>query len=379
MQKNILFSKTIVTLLLLFFYCAPSVKAQVPATAAAYPFTATTEPFVYLTGGTTVALQGDDVTVTGIPIGFSFPFCTGTYTTLSACTNGWASLANSASGTWTNDATNVGTIGPVLFPLFDDQWGSAGSVFSYLTTGSAPNRVFTFEWRALDFPRLTTPNAMTFQLKLYEGGVIKFCYKEEPPTPGGSASGSIGIGRNATDWQTLNNATLTAVPSSTTFTSTISTRPPSDLVYIWGQLPCTGMPTTTVAGPTEVCANRNFTLGLAGLSLYSGFTFTWQKSADGINWTNFTGTINPLSGDITDMLTTAPAYYRCIVKCNNSNLTYTTPAHFINIAPFYYCYCDNQGTFPATVTNKVNIGNVKINTVPADAVRLANQTLTGSI
>ncbi|RYE07131.1 MAG: hypothetical protein EOP51_33980, partial [Sphingobacteriales bacterium] len=140
--------------------------------------------------------------------------------------------------------------------------------------------------------------------------------------------------------------------------------------------PCTGVPTTSVAGPDSACVDSAFNLSLS--TFYTGVTRQWQKSTNGINWTNFTGVINPVTGGLRDSIK-LKTYYRCIVTCTATGQSYTTPTKTVDINPFYFCYCNNQGTFPATVTNKVNIGNVKINTVPADAVRLANQTLTGSI
>lgn len=270
-------------------------KAQ-PSTAAAYPFSTANEPFVYVSGGTSVSLQGDDVTVQNIPIGFSFPFTTGTYTTVSACTNGWLSIANSSSTTWTNSSGNVTTLGPVMMPLFDDQWGTSGTAtFSYITTGTAPNRIFTFEWRAMDFPRLSVVGAQSFQVKLYENGMIKFCYKREPPATSGTATGTIGIGKSATDYLVLNNASSAPTPTSTTFVDNIPDRPATDQVYIFGAPPCPSLPTNVTA--TNITATKA-TVSWTNVSAPLGYEYVIDQSSanptSGVTSTNNT-TLN-LSG-----------------------------------------------------------------------------------
>src|SRR5688572_22457648 len=99
--------------------------AQVPTTAAAYPFQAFNTPFSYLVGGSSAAtIHNDDATLTGIALGFTFPFAGGTYTQVSACSNGWLSLANSGSNTFSASQANAGTLAPVLMPIFSDMWGA---------------------------------------------------------------------------------------------------------------------------------------------------------------------------------------------------------------------------------------------------------------
>lgn len=226
--------------------CADIAKGQVPSTAAAYPFTATTEPFVYVTGGTSVSLAGDDACVQSIPLGFTFPFAGGNYTTVSASTNGWLSLGNIYSSNWTNSQSSVASITPTIFPLFDDHYATTAS-FAYVTTGTAPNRVFTFEWKKLDWPRFSSYESITFQAKLFENGMIKFCYKQEPPAMNSGASASIGIAKTSSDYLTLNNASASPTASSTTFTDVISTRPATDQVYIFGAPPCLYAPVSATA------------------------------------------------------------------------------------------------------------------------------------
>jgi len=132
--------------------------------------------------------------------------------------------------------------------------------------------------------------------------------------------------------------------------------------------PCTGVPTTTLTGPDEVCPNRSFNISFG--TFYTGVTRQWQKSTDNINWTNFTGTINPNTGAITDAIA-VNTYYRCIITCQASNQTYTA-TKLVKIAPFYYCYCE-QTSNSAT---GIDIGNVTVTTLPAKDTLLNNGTAT---
>lgn len=352
-------------LFIAFCFLTNTTSAQVPATAAAYPFTPYQGTFTPLTGGTQwFGAIGDDVTQTGIPIGFSFPFTTGNYTTVSACSNGWLSLSNSGSSLLTNSTNSLFSIGgPVLMPLWDDLHMGYGGEMRSTTTGNAPDRIFTIEWKGATWTywRVNSSqavvNVISFQVKLYESGVIEFIYSTgpDPIQTNSTPSATIGIARNDADWQTLNNTSASPTPSSTTFNDALNLRPNQGQVYQWGQIPCTGVPTTSVIGPDGVCPNKPFSLTLAGMSTFSGLTFQWQESVDNITWVNFTGTgANSLTMSST-MVT--PKYYRCIVTCTNSGLSFTTPSKYVGFASFYYCYCDNS---KANSVQGMDVGNVKV-------------------
>src|SRR4051812_45536935 len=148
--------KRIITLLLCCLAIVSNTNAQ---TAASYLFSNIAIPGGYssisaatgtVAAGTVVA---DDGVQTSIPIGFTFMFCGSSCTTLSACSNGWLSLSNSSAGTptnYTNTAANAGSIAPgMLMPFWEDLVGTAGTSNAYYqTSGTAPNRVFTFEWKS---------------------------------------------------------------------------------------------------------------------------------------------------------------------------------------------------------------------------------------
>lgn len=212
--------------------------AQIPA-CSTYVLQTYNESYTYLSGGSSINLQSDDITVRFIPIGFTFMFCGNNYTQLSACSNGWISLSNSSSTSFSNSsASSMSGIAPMLMPLFDDLYGGNGGYSSYSTTGAAPNRVFTMEWRYWRPLSYTSSSQISFQVRLYEGtNAIKFHYKKEGTSP--LPSGTIGIGYAINDYKTLPNSGTSPIPSSTIFTTNITTYPAVGQVYEWDPpIPC---------------------------------------------------------------------------------------------------------------------------------------------
>lgn len=212
---------------------------------AAYPFTPSSGTLTYITGGTAVPnILGDDRTEQSIPIGFTFYYAGVPYTQLSACSNGWLSLGNSSSATFSNTETNMNTICPALMPLFDDlTGGGSNSVASYITTGVAPNRVFIFEWKNWS-PLSDQTVDVTIQVKLYEGtaNAIEFLYKNE--AGGGTlSSATIGLSGNVTgDYQLLNSSGATPTVSTSSFVSGIRNTPADNQSYLWDNGPICDQP-----------------------------------------------------------------------------------------------------------------------------------------
>ena len=237
-------------------------------TAAAYNFSSFSSPFTSIAAtGTPVAaaFDGDEVTFYNVPIGFSFVFCGSTSTLLSANTNGYISLANySTTSVFTNSAANIPSAG-FLMPWWDDLDGLSGQAY-YATTGTAPNRVFTFEWNNwgqydafwTGFFGISADNAY-FQVKLREGSnIIDFCYGSSTYGSLHTPSATIGIANSTTDFKTLPNSGTSPTPSSATFTSSLSSSPANGQVYRWSPCALTVAPTAN----TPVCANS--TLSLSG-------------------------------------------------------------------------------------------------------------------
>ncbi|PQJ09393.1 hypothetical protein CJD36_019305 [Flavipsychrobacter stenotrophus] len=313
-------------------------------TAAAYNFTATTGTYSSISAtGTAMGstFLGDDRNQTGVPIGFSFTFCGVAYTQLSACSNGWLSLNNSSSTILTNSAANIQGAG-FLMPYWDDLNG-AGNTAWYQTTGTSPNRVFTFEYT--NWGTWTGSGNCNMQVKLYETtNVIEFWYGSSTYA---SHSASIGIANSTTDYQSLPSAAASPTPSSTTFTTNIGTSPGSGTVYRWFGCPVT----VAAAASAAVCPGGTVTLtGTTSGTGYSwagpgGFTSTnLSPVINGITTAGvytFTGTNGSCSVTATanvSLLTPPPApvvtpSVATICNGNTVTLTATLPPAAINLIP----------------------------------------------
>ncbi len=330
----------------------PSVYAQIPASS--YSHTAAAGTFTDITGtaGLTVlpnAFLGDDVTSAALPIGFTFSYCGSNYTQVVACTNGWlsfnAAVTATAFGNALGNLTGTGAasnVKPALMPLWDDHRATADSAAAaaYVTTGTAPNRVFIFQWKNWQWYRLGAVN-ISFQVKLYEStNVIEYSYRQEANagTPGGAGGATIGIADGAATpaYLTLNNATATPTASATTFTTDISTRPASGQIYRFTPPPScstvTSWPAATAAtaAPATICAiGGTVSLDVAvALPVVTGLTYQWEWSANGTSgWTD----IGPAQTTTAYTATNIPAsrYFRCKVLCNGG----TTPVWVSNNTP----------------------------------------------
>lgn len=123
-------------------------------------------------------------------IGFDFWYNGVRYTQFSVSTNGFIDFSfSTADGTGTNAfgysntrfSSSTSTSSLTVAPMYDDlmaQGGqdALGNSIKYISTGTAPNRVLTVEWRNLAVYGNTTPD-INFQVKLYEtSGLIEFVY-----------------------------------------------------------------------------------------------------------------------------------------------------------------------------------------------------------
>jgi hypothetical protein len=188
-----------------------------------------------LVGGTTIlSISTDDAIAQNIPIGFTFKLNCNTFTTVSVSSNGFLGLA----GTFLTNSTNTNASSPLssgntlIAPLWDDLNGSAGTA-SYLTTGTAPNRIFTVEWKNWKWYYNSTTANISFQVKLYEdSGKVEFIYNPIT-TPEGTPSASIGYfnGLNVTTRQLWLNDFGSNPSTSTTIVNTIANNPANGQKY----------------------------------------------------------------------------------------------------------------------------------------------------
>jgi len=135
-----------------------------------------TQGMTALTGATN-GPTGDDG-YQDISIGFTFKYIGTNYTQARLSTNGWLSLNGTGSSGYQNLSLFDNTIpNATVAPWWDDLIDDAGSVVSYKTEGSAPNRIFTAEWYHVRTYYQNSSTRISFQVKLYETtNLIEFHY-----------------------------------------------------------------------------------------------------------------------------------------------------------------------------------------------------------
>lgn len=310
-------------LLLLFALLAS--YAGLAQTAASYPFSTSTATYTSIAAtGTTLAINGDDITSTAIPLGFTFNFCGTNYTTAKANSNGFLSfLSTTFSSMLYPSATAIPSASPMIAPYWADLIGTTGAAY-YSTTGTAPNRVFTVEFSSWQY--YASIGSLNFQIKLYEStNTIDFCYG---PTSGSSSlSSAIGIAASGTDYQML----TTSYTTTTTFPGGTITMPASGTVFTWNGSSCSGTPTAGTATATlyHSCSAATVALALSGASAGTGISYQWQSSTDGITWTNITGAT--ATAATVPFTATTTTYYRCNTTCSGSSTSAATPA--VSVTP----------------------------------------------
>ena len=140
--------------MLLLLLVGITTEAQV----ASYSFTATTGTYTELSGTATplALVQADSYMSPAQTIPFTFTYDGVGYTQFKRSSNGVISfnMAGTSNLTSNDFSTANATSRPIIAPLWDDLDGrSTGSYASYEVSGTAPNRVFTIEWRNWEWNR----------------------------------------------------------------------------------------------------------------------------------------------------------------------------------------------------------------------------------
>jgi|GEM_PF-2376420 len=89
---------------------------------------------------------------------------------------------------------------------------------------------------------------------------------------------------------------------------------------------------------SSICPGIDFTLTSTNVTQNEfGIRYSWQKSADGINWVNIT---NGLTHQRTLQVSqTVPTYYRLVDTCTVSGISAISNTQFVDKASFLTCYC----------------------------------------
>src|SRR6476661_7434146 len=275
---------------------ANAAQAQVDT----YQFAASSGTFTPLVGGTNVSsIQADDVLSSPISLPFSFTFDGAVQTQVLASSNGWLTFNPAA----TSNDLDMGPADerPLIAPYWDDMHGGAGTA-SYQTTGTAPNRVFTFEW--LNWYRYggSSPE-ISFQVKLYETtNVVRIIYRQESSTISNPAAsiGLSGTGTGSGSFLSVSDAVANPSVSSTTENDLISTAPPTGQVYQFTPPVPSACPTPRNLSATVTTTTATLTWTVSNASpgpftvLYGPTGF--NPATGGTPITGITGTSQTING-----------------------------------------------------------------------------------
>ncbi len=142
-----------------------------------------------------------------------------------------------------------------------------------------------------------------------------------------------------------------------------------DSVTITQVLPgCTGTPSAgSIAGPAGACTGQDFILTSTGVSLGTGITYAWQRSANGTSgWTNIAG---QTSGSGATVSQTASTWYRLVDTCNG-NAAQSAISNVLNV-PMTTVGCPPPNDQVCNAITLVLNG-------PADCQNTTNAAITGA-
>ncbi len=280
--------------------------------AASYAFGKSTTTFSPLAGGTpaptaTPVLLVDTGNTPALPLGFTFRFEGVNYTSVVATSDGYLSFNPNAATAGSDYGNDLATVhqgnDPLVAGLWDDLGGTQpGAAASYVLTGTAPNRVFTFEWLNWGWNYSATAGSVSFQIKLHEGtNQVEMVYRPEAGATN-SPSASVGLrsvgGTGAGTFLSVSDLSAAAVASSAVAYNSIAVQPTAGLTFTFTPTAC-AVPPVYAALPisqsfeatwTDACATRN----AAGPSWRSTPLLgdnSWRRDDDGAAafWQNPTG------------------------------------------------------------------------------------------
>ncbi|MGQ9846187.1 MAG: fibronectin type III domain-containing protein, partial [Bacteroidales bacterium] len=262
-----------------------------------------------------VPLGSTSTTGVGLPIGFTFHFNGHDFDKFAVNANGWISLGSSSltpsvdinsssnyiplSSTATNTPNYLRSR---IAACARDLAAQTGSELSYLTIGSAPNRVLVVQWKNYKKFSATGDN-YNFQIRLYETtNVVEIVYGT---MINNSTSTTVQVGLGGTSSTDFNNRTTTTDWSATTAgtsnsaTCTLSNTiyPASGSIFRWTPASCPSPSQLTASNITTSSAYISWNSASSEFQLeygIQGFTLGTGTRINNISNTNYNITgLNP--------------------------------------------------------------------------------------
>jgi hypothetical protein len=300
-----------------------------PWKIANYGFTASQGSFVPLSGAVIPTAQNN--MYHHIPIGFPFRYPQSTFTTVSVNGLGEVFFGMDARGYFYSDPLDDDEV-PKLSPL-GGQLLSTGT-FSYKTTGTSPNRIFTMEWLNVKWSASAAQPVISFQVKMYEStGRIEYIYRQEAGnvSSGGATIGLRGFNTSNNGGDLLALKSATADPNITSSSSaSINYKPFTGQVYSFEPNGTPPAPRVELMGASSMSLNLGFGYPLSSFILE-------QKVGDTGDWTVIQQTTVP--NNVTVLFNSDQVHYYRVKK--GQELPYS-PVLRVNPTQF------NQYTFAAS-------------------------------
>ncbi len=277
-------TKTLLSIFVFAFCCFTKVSSQVNYTfsAASGTYTPVSGNAVTLvSAGVTDATAADEGYANNIPIGFTFNYNGVNYTTVHINTNGFVALGTPfttpANGYYANNLSTgpvvVTSARPVIAPLWDDldMDITADNSISYLTSGTAPNRVFTVQYSNARWDYSSTVPVISFQVKFNETtNIIQFIYKQEAGavvnTSGGASIGITAAGTGRGNFISLSNSGASPTARTDSSINNITAKPATGQIYTFTPASCfapANLQATNVTSTTATLS-YNAVAGAAG-------------------------------------------------------------------------------------------------------------------
>lgn len=342
------------------------------------PYSQTLDLYDPITGGTVLGTAtNDDSSFNNVPIGFNFVFGGTTYTQVGIQSNGFIALGGTVFSSYTAISDEFGSNNVIAAFNGDLQGNATTGELSYITSGTAPDRVFTVQWKSYRH-YAAAGDDYNFQIRLFEtSNEINIIYGSMTQNATartrqvglrGSSNAVFNSRTTTDDW----SATIAATANTASCALTTTIFPASGLTFIWSPpAACTGTPTpgNTIAPQTTACSNVPFTLSLQNLTEGSGVSYQWQTSTDGIAYTNATGASTSSTYVATQ---SAVTYYRCLVTCTTTSAVGTSTPVMVGVSSALSCYC-----IPAYTTGKTD-GDL-ISNIVISGTTLSNNTGTDPV
>ncbi len=187
------------------------------ATVSEYSFASTLGTFTEITGGTVLGtVTNDNESFNAIPLGFTINFNGVDYTEVSVQTNGFLAMGATVLTSNTAISSTTGT-NNIVAALNRDIKSRDNGELMYLLSGTAPDRVFTVQWKHYRrSPTAAATDDFTFQIQLHENGNLVRCAYGAFTAVTATSAQSIQVGLRGDSNADFNNRTTTLDWAATT-------------------------------------------------------------------------------------------------------------------------------------------------------------------